>query len=236
MAIEVIKDAFGDPNEGWIEYTSDVYVLSAADPLGSPWRALTTGGDSRSPSWSPDGSRIAYVRGAMASQPKNIYLVSVGGGAATRLTPTAGEYSTPRWSPDGTRLAFSDCTLGNCDIFVINADGSGLTNVTRSSVADRDPSWSPDGAHLAFSSYRDGSTDIFVVDADGTDLRRLTKTVFGGSSSAATWSPDGRHIAFAVGGAVEDRSGVYVVTAEGSAPAQITRAASNWDIPSAWRR
>src|SRR5439155_6911280 len=102
LAVEVIKDAFGDPNEGWIEYTSDVYVLSATDPLGLPWRALTTGGDSRSPSWSPDGSRIAYVRGAMASKQKDIYLVSVGGGAATRLTPTAGEYSTPRWSPDGT--------------------------------------------------------------------------------------------------------------------------------------
>ena len=236
LAVEVIRDAFGDPGEGWLDYSSNVYVLSLADPFGSSSRALTKDGISRSPSWSPDGSRIAYVRGAMASSSKDIYLVSALGGAASRLTRSPGDYSVPRWSADGSRVAFADCAVGNCDILIINADGSGLTNVTRSSATDVDPSWSPDGAHLAFSSNRDSSRDIFVVDADGTNLRRLTNAVFGGSSSAPTWSPDGRHIAFAVRAARESRSGIYVMTAEGSAPARITRPAANWDIPSAWKR
>jgi TolB protein len=199
-------------------------------------RALTKDGLSRSPSWSPDGSRIAYVHGASPSRTKNIYVVAASGGDPTRLTQTAGDFSTPRWSPDWSRLAFTDCAVGNCDIFIVNADGSGSTNLTRSSTFDFDPSWSPDGARLAFSSYRDESQDIFVVDADGRNLRRLAKNVFGGWSSSPIWSPDGRHIAFAVNGALENRSGIYVVAAEGSTPAQITRAAPNWDVPSAWRR
>ena len=236
LAVEVIRDQFVDDVEHWSDYASDLYVLPAAAPLDSPWRALTVDGGSRSPSWSPDGARLAFVRRPMLSDSGHIYLIDGGGGEPRLLTVTAGAYGTPRWSPDGTRLTFSDGRLGNGDIFVINADGSGLTNLTQSPVSEWEPSWSPDGARLVFVSDRhsgpgDYHRDVFVVDVDGKNLRRLTSS---GWSSGPVWSPDGLQICFSLGG---ENQGIHVMNADGSALVRLTTPPPNsWDSAPAWRR
>ncbi len=238
LAVEVIGDVFNDDINHWFDYTSNLYILRAAATADSPWRALTVDGLSRSPSWSPDGARIAYVQRPMRSDNSHIYLIDAGGGETTRLTRTDGAYRTPVWSPDGTRLAFSDGGVGNSDIFIVNSDGSGLINVTQSPAYDAGPSWSPDGARLAFFSDRDDKDlEVYVVDVDGRNLRRLTNQLFGGGSSGPVWSPDGRQIAFSLAASREDRSGIYIMNADGSFPIRLTQPPPNsWDSVPAWRR
>jgi len=248
LAVEVVHTAFVLPGgEDGIDYTSDLYVLRAAAPADAPWRALTANGRSRSPNWSPDGARIAYVGPSMLANGNHIYVVDAGGGEPVRLTRTEGFYNRPRWSPDGTRLAFSAFSdgppVGNEEVFIVNADGSGLTNVTRSSAFDADPSWSPDGARLAFVSDRDNPDGkyrraVFVVDVDGSNLRRLTNNLPGewSWSSGPVWSPDGQRIIFSRG-APDNQSGIYVMNADGSALVRVTTPPPNsYDHAPAWKR
>ena len=230
LAVEVIHGfVAGCP---WPEINSDLYVLDAEAPPDSPWRALTANGLSKSPSWSPDGKRIAFLHQPALFANNHIYILDVAGGAPVRLTQTEGWYSGPRWSPDGTRLAFTDWNVGNGDVFIVNADGSGLINVTGNSAMDVDPSWSPDGVRLAFVSDRHDPayhSDVFVVDVNGSNVNRLTSLY--SYSGGPAWSPDGRQIMFSSG------TGLYVMNADGSAPVRVTTPPLNsWDSAPAWRR
>ena len=113
--------------------------------------------DAGSPSWSPDGSTIAFEQiGA-----NQVWLMASDGSNA-RLLVQGGE--DPAWSPSGDRIAFSSFRDGPTNIYSVRADGSELVRVTTSrNVVDTGPSWSPDGDRVAF-------TRILVVPASGADV------------------------------------------------------------------
>jgi Tol biopolymer transport system component/plastocyanin len=230
LAVEVIRSVFYDDYNHWMDYASDLYVLGTA-----PFRALTTDGQSRAPSWSPDGTRIAFVKRPIQRSGAHIYILDVAGGDPVPLTPREGSYETPRWSPDGASLAFSDDIGGNRDVFIVNADGTGLTNVTANPGFDADPRWSPDGTRLAFVSDRYGKrVELFVVGTNGGNAERLTS--LGGWISAPVWSPDGRLIAFTLAGSPLRPSGVYVMYADGSSLARLISTPANaLDLAFAWQ-
>ncbi len=234
MALEVIRGfEQGCP---WFDYGSDLVVLDATAPSSVPWRVLTTNGFSKSPSWSPDGKRIAYLQQSALFSESDIYIIDAGGGVPVRVTSKSGFYSQPRWSPDGARLAFSEFTWydESSEIFVIDANGTRLTNVTRHTAYDADPSWSPDGVHLVFVSDRDGGgassrSNVFVVDVDGSNVKRLAAT--GNNSASPAWSPDGRYILFSSWPAI------YLMNADGSSLVKLTTPPEKfWDFSPAWRR
>jgi hypothetical protein len=238
MAIEVIDAFVYDPGSHIEDYYSDVYVKDVTS--GSPWRRLTTNRLSKSPQWSPDGSRIAYLKQEQLFLENNIYVVDVLTGVQVRVTARDGWYGPPSWSPDGKRLTFAgwvdfdNYLLSNWDVFIINVDGTGLINATNDTAADYSPSWSPDGSKIAFTSWRGTTTlapdgAVYVMDADGPVYKRLSSG-FKDLSDVA-WSPDGHQIAFAAG-----RS-IYVMNADGSLPARLTRANGDlWDRSPSWRR
>lgn len=118
----------------------DVYVTGAD---GSAPRRLTTdpGGDS-SPSWSPDGRRIAFERGNGRDQEsKDVWTMTATGGAQRRLTTTPGVDAGPSWSPDGREIAFTSGRAGSDAIYRMRADGRRPSPVTGRATHEQSPDW-----------------------------------------------------------------------------------------------
>jgi Tol biopolymer transport system component len=237
MTVEVISQFYYDASHFWEDYNSNVYLFSGA---ASGWRALTTNGLSKSPSLSPDGTRVAYLQQPTLFSNHDVWVLDVGTGQRTRVTTQGGYYGTPIWSPDGTRLVFmgwvtnDNYLLSNTEVFIVNADGSGLTNLTNNFVEDVNPSWSPDGLQIAFVSLRETSASnphsaVYVMNTSGANPRRLITGR--GYIGEIAWSPDGRQIAYSDGGSL------YVMNADGSLPARLTRPPkSTRDRTPAWKR
>ncbi len=149
-------------------------------------------------SWSPDGTRIAYV--AYTTPPPDfdfdLYMVSVDGDSITALLtdPDSG-LGNPRWSPDGARLAFSSRRTGNGEVWVLTVDTGELVQLTNDPGFDTSPTWSPEGDRIAFASDRTGAFEIWTMSPTGKDLTQVTFDELGAFDLA--WSPDGSQIAFA---------------------------------------
>jgi Tol biopolymer transport system component len=148
------------------------------------------------PTWSPDGSRIAFI--GEQGDSAQIFTAAPDGSGLTQVSRLPeDEISAVTWSPDGTRIAFAARRDG-MRLDVINADGSGLRTLARSLNDDfPDPSWSPDGKRLTFVRGESDRSRLSVVNADGsglTTLRRISLDTNEGG--LPRWSPDGRRIAY----------------------------------------
>ena len=173
------------------------------------------------PQWSPDGTRIAFVRAqgksGESSWTAGVYLMQTDAGTERALTEGTGVYGPPHWSPDGTRLVYDLAEGDMHDICVINADGGSPMELVTGMAGDSDPRWSPDGTRIAFSSVEGDARAIYTMRADGSDPVRVTEGLW--SDSHPSWSPDGSLIAF-----VSDRDGVpaiYLTSPDGAYLANI---------------
>jgi hypothetical protein len=195
-----------------------VYLISSD---GAGRERLTDAGAEflSSPSWSPDGRRIAFVSDREGAP--NIWVIGLDGSNATNLTRHEAKDHSPAWSPDGEWIAFASVrdTL-YWELYIMRADGSQVQRLTWwESASDLWPSWSPDGMRLAFASRRDGNWELYTMNRDGSNLQRLTNHPADDTNPA--WSPDGSRIAFE-----STRDGyaeIYVVPATGGEAVNISK-------------
>lgn len=149
------------------------YTLMVADADGfNPQVVVRSKEPLLSPSWSPDGRKLAYVSFERGNS--SIYLQELASGQREVLAAFKGINGAPAFSPDGRRLALTLSRSGNPEIYLMDLASRELTQVTRHWAIDTEPAWSADGRTLYFTSDRGGKPQIYQVPAAGGEASRLS--------------------------------------------------------------
>jgi Tol biopolymer transport system component len=153
--------------------------LAQADGSGPVQLTTQTAGSAdRSPVFSPDGTRIAFVSDRDGGFPE-LYLMNADGSGVTRLTKNALVDGSPSWSPDATALVVERCCEnGTSDIVRLDLLSGLETNLTASTTQHEfDPAFAPDGSRIVFVAFEVGvgNIDVWMMNADGSGPVRLTQ-------------------------------------------------------------
>lgn len=197
--------------------TWSIHVLDAD---GGNLRRLTNtpGVWDNEPTWSPDGTEIAFTR-IYPSQGERVELwVMNADGSDQRWIGVEG--IAARWSPDGDRFVYASSLRSPSDIYTCNVDGTDIQQVTATAASESAPVWSPDGSLIAFVSDGDGDHEVHVMDADGTNVRQLTDN--NADDYTPRWSPEGSLIAFDSDLSSDGHWEVYVIDVDGSNLRRVT--------------
>jgi TolB protein len=184
----------------------DFYRLVLSDADGERPIVLFEGRDPiMAPSWSPDGTEVAYV--SFETSRPAIYRQNLRTGAREQLTNFKGLNNSPVWSPDGSMMAMVLSKDGSPDIYLMNLRTRQLTRLTRHYAIDTEPTWMPDGKSLLFTSDRGGRPQIYRYELQSGQISRVT---FEGTYNArARVAQDGRNVAL-----VHQREGKYHIAVQ----------------------
>jgi len=180
-----------------IIFNSDRTTPDPAAPWNRRWHEIFSmrpdGGDLRQhthlraictyPTFSPDGTRIAYRKVTdapamtwdltLGTRNSEIFVADADGGNETNLTASAAFDGWPAWCPDGSLIAFASNRAGPANvgqIYVVAPDGTGLRQVTFGPWGHAQPAWSADGRRLYAYQFQETATSEFgnvvVVDLD----------------------------------------------------------------------
>jgi TolB protein len=201
-AISDLVDVLGEPIDvsslqGRIVFSSgteDIYIVNAD---GSGLTPVATSEELEfDPTWSADGTAIAYRHQPGDDGTTDIFTMDADGSHQRNLSGSdgLGDWG-PDWSSDGEWIAWNTASDGHVfDLGLIHPDGTDR-RVINPGVYVEYPAWSPDGRRIAFMSPEGGSTyHIFVMNSDGTDVRQLTDSP--ARDGWPAWSADGQQIVF----------------------------------------
>lgn len=143
-----------------------------------------------SPTWSPDGNKLAYV--SFENGRSEIILQDLAAAQRTTLADFKGFNSAPAFSPDGRKMAMVLSKDGNPEIYIMDLLTRNLTRLTKHYSIDTEPAWHPNGNTLYFTSDRGGRPQIYKVDLASGETRRVTFE--GRYNAGAEVTPDGKSI------------------------------------------
>ena len=200
------------------------YALAVADADGENEIIAVSGREPIiSPSWSPDGGKVAYV--SFEDRKPVIYMQDLVSGKRRVIANEKGSNSAPSWSPDGSKLAIALSKSGSYQVYSVNADGSGLRRLSNSNGIDTEPQFSADGQSIYFTSDRSGGPQIYKMSASGGPATRVTFN--GNYNISPRVSPDGKTLAW-----ISQRDGGFSLYAKDLASGQELRLADGASEPS----
>lgn len=189
-----------------VDGDDEIYLLPAGE--GAPVNLTHHPAEDRQPSWSPDGSYIAFQSDRAGNW--EIYTLNLVQHTLQRLTFDPAYDGAPTWSPDGQWIVFesyrdtSPCQFGtpapnpppcpDLEIYRISLADGRLERLTDSPGGDYQPVYSPDGQWIAFTSWRDGEKEIYVMPAAGGPARNVTSSP--GDDGSPVWTSDSSALVF----------------------------------------
>lgn len=221
--------SYGTKRNGKIAFTSDrdgnreIYLMNAD---GSDQTRVTNNSTIDDfPTWSPDGTRIAFL-GQRAGGGYAIFTMNPDGSGKVEVTtvnyqPASSwngiDWRHMSWSPDGSQIVFTELVGTVGTLFVVSSDGSGRRQLTTGFY----PAWSPDGTKIMFvrASTPNPFYNLHTIRPDGTDLRFIPTTFQSNYilwDSPPVWSPDGQKII--VNSSDSANAELDILNADGSSP------------------
>lgn len=176
-----------------------------------------------SPTFSPDGARIAFAHTPEGSSNVDIYICERTCTSPRRLTTSAAIDTNPAWSPDGQQIAFTSDRSGRPHVYVMDTNGGTIRRLSFEGNYNEGACWRPDGAQVTYSSRKGNKFRIAVTSLVDLETRILAE----GPDSYETpcFSPDGRRITFTLKRGREAQ--VYIMNADGSQWRQLTHEGRN---------
>ncbi len=181
---------------------------------------------------------VAYTQQAAGA--RQLFTLSLRGGAPFQVTASEKDVSDPAWSPDGKRLAF----VRDDAIWMVDVDGTRLTLVTDHPAGSSMPRWAPDGRTLAFVSRRRGWSQVWLVEAPVQRRGRPVSspkqpeprpvTSPGMDVEDLDWSPDGRSIAVMAQREPELTTSQIVVVDVATGADETVAGSGSWETAARW--
>jgi len=214
---------------GWTaRFGIGIFVMNAD---GSGLTSVVDRSFDSKPSWSPDGTRIAFLSnndGPFGPVPR-VFVVNVDGTGLRQLSPEDPDQNfwffddSPSWSQDGSQVLFIRAGM----LQVINADGTGMTALPTEEVV-QSAEWSPDGTRIATTNNFD---QIVIRNADGSNPVPITQFPLVQQKSLR-WSPDSRTLVFCrlVDGAFR----LFTINVDGTDEKQLATTPNILDCQASW--
>lgn len=247
--VETVREPNGRPSPN-----SEIQVASVARAGAAPVRISA---DTNMPhaehsvTWSPDGTRIAFLSDAAEDGQLELYVANADGGAVRKLTALRGFLDDPRWSPDRKKIAFlftenAPRAAGPLEpmtppsgeiaehiyeqrIATVDLGSGEVRQVSPPDLYVYEYDWSPD-SHRFVATAAHGLGDdnwwvaeLYTIEAASGETKSILKPSM--QMAVPVWSPDGNEIAF-IGGLMSDAGAnggdIYVVSATGGAARDVT--------------
>jgi Tol biopolymer transport system component len=214
--ILALPDSSPNSAHSWISF------LSLSD--GTMRRLTNPPDDSRdnAAAFSPDGSKVAFIRGTIAGVVNDLFVVPTTGGQATRLTFDNRPVSGITWTPDGNDIVFSSARGGQNSLWRVSASGGNPRPVAGANAEASSPSVARRGNLLAYQQVvgKDNICRITLTDEKHSPSSRFVLISAKGSKLRPHFSADGKRIAFE-----SDRLGnaeIWTCDSDGADCAQLT--------------
>ncbi len=184
-----------------------------------------------SPSFSPDGSRIAFswdndTENQTGTAKFDLYVKAIGSETLLKLTDHPADLISSTWSPDGTQIAFHRASANDNGIYVVPA----LGGPERKLIATNSPwqitgplSWSPDGKTIGYASVLPGSSTIrgYLLNVETLESHEVPHDPICRHTGNPTFSRDGKQMVMVCAHNLDDLE-LVVMHPDGTSPRSLT--------------